>query len=65
MMKKQYTSQELEPTTLSVNLKSHIVRDLKIMEQNTKQSMDELVAKALMMFIATHNDYLGRAKTSG
>jgi hypothetical protein len=62
-MKKNRSPEEIEPTTLTVTLKAHIVHDLKKMEQNTKQPVDELVAKALMMFIATHSDYLGRHRT--
>jgi hypothetical protein len=61
-MKKHYTPEELVPTPLTINLKSHIVRDLKLMEKNTKQPINELVTKALLMFIATHNDFLGRNK---
>jgi hypothetical protein len=61
-MKKQYTPEELATTPVTLNLRSHIVRDLKSMEKNTKQSVDELVTKALMMFIATHNDFLGRSR---
>lgn len=61
-MKKHYTPEELTETPLTLNLKAHIIRDLKVMEKNTKMSMDELATKALMMFIATHNDYLGRTK---
>jgi len=61
-MKKHYTPEELSPTPITLNLRSHIVRDLKIMEKNTKQTVDDLVTKALLMFIATHNDFLGRNK---
>jgi hypothetical protein len=61
-MKKTLSQEELNPVPLTVNLRSHIVRDLKEMEKNTKQTVDELVTKALLMFIATHNDYLGRNK---
>jgi hypothetical protein len=59
-MKKQLTPEDLNLTPVTFQLKSHIVRDLKEMEKNTKQPVDELVTKALLMFIATHNDYLGR-----
>lgn len=45
---------------LTVTTKEHIIHDLKKMEQNTKIPVDVLVTKALMFFIATHNDYLGR-----
>jgi hypothetical protein len=61
-MKKHYTPEDLAPTPLTINVRAHIVRDLKLMEKNSKQSVDELVTKALLMFIATHNDYLGRNK---
>ena len=62
MMKKTYKPEELVPVPLTVNLKNHIVRDLREMERNTKQSIDDLVTTALQMFIATHNDYLGLRK---
>lgn len=63
-MKTKYTDEELAPVQLNIKLRSHIVRDLKCMEKNTKQSVDELVTKALLMFIATHNDFLGKYKAS-
>lgn len=59
-MKSRYTKEDLEPIQFTAKLKSHIVRDLKQMEKVTKISVDELVTKALLMFIATHNDYLGK-----
>jgi hypothetical protein len=62
MMKKNYKPEELAPQQLTLKLRSHIVRDLKEMERNTKRSIDELVQTALLMFIATHNDYLGLRK---
>ena len=62
MMKKTYKPEELVPTPLQVTLKSHIVRDLKEMEKNTKIPVDDLITTALQMFIATHNDYLGLRK---
>ena len=43
-----------------MTIKEEIVHDLKVMEKNTHQSVDDLVTKALLFFIATHNDYLGR-----
>jgi hypothetical protein len=61
-MMKERNPEELTPTQLTVTLKAHIVRDLKEMEKNSKQSVDELVTKALLMFIATHSDYVGRKK---
>ena len=60
IMKKIYSAEELTQTPLTLNLKAHIVRDLKEMEKFTKMPVDELATKALMMFIATHNDYLGK-----
>ncbi len=63
-MKKEYTAEELKLAQLTLNLPSHIVRDLKVMEKNTKQSVDDLVKTSLLMFIATHNDYLGRTRLS-
>ena len=60
MMKKTLQPEETIATALTVNLKAHIINDLKTMEKNTKQSVDELVTKAVLMFIATHNDYLGK-----
>src|ERR1041385_8649810 len=59
-MKKTQNPQDLVPTPLTITLKAHIVRDLKEMEKNTKMPVDDLVAKALLMFIATHSDYMGR-----
>ena len=56
------SAEDLKNVPITLNLRSHIVRDLKAMEKNTKQSVDELATKALLMFIATHNDYLGRNK---
>ena len=61
-MKKTPSPEDLAPTPLNLTLHAHIVRDLKEMEKNTKMSIDELVSTALKMFIATHNDYLGRRK---
>ena len=61
-MKKARAPQKLNVIPFSVNLKAHIVDDFRLMEKNTKKSVDELVEKALLMFIATHNDYLGRNK---
>lgn len=51
---------ETKTTQLTVTIKEQIVHDLKVMEKNTHQSVDDLVTKALLFFIATHNDYLGR-----
>lgn len=64
MMKTKHTPEELKPTQLTVSLRAHIIRDLECMEKNTKQPLDELVSKALLMFIATHNDFLGKYKGS-
>jgi hypothetical protein len=61
-MKKVYSPEELQPAKLTVTLRSHIIRDLKEMEANTKQPIDDLITKALLMFIATHSDYLGKTK---
>ena len=49
-----------ESTVFQVTLKTHIIKDLKDMEKNTKVSVDALVEKALLMFIATHSDFLGK-----
>jgi hypothetical protein len=54
------SNQTTQQTQLSVTIKEHIVKDLKEMEKKTKIPVDELVTKALLFFIATHNDYLGR-----
>ncbi|MSP19845.1 MAG: hypothetical protein EXR74_09785 [Bdellovibrionales bacterium] len=54
------TTKETKTTQLTVTVKEEIVHDLKVMEKNTHQSIDDLVSKALLFFIATHNDYLGR-----
>lgn len=48
------------PVQLSIKVKSHIMRDLKIMEKNSKLPIDELVSRAVLMFIATHSDFMGR-----
>ena len=61
-MEKKYKPEELVPTTFNLNVRAHIIRDLREMEKNTKMTVDELATKALLMFIATHNDYLGRRK---
>lgn len=60
MIKKQKSAEELKPTSLTLQLPQHIVADFKLMEKNTKISVDDLCKKALLMFIATHNDYLGK-----
>lgn len=62
MIKPQYTEDELKTVTLNVNLCAHIVRDLKLIETNAKIPVDEVVTKALKMYIATHGDYLGKRK---
>lgn len=51
------TSEELK--TLTVQVPTHMVRDLETMEKNSKKSVDTLVSTAISFFIATHNDYLG------
>ncbi len=61
-MKKKHKPEDLAPTPLTVSLRNHIVQDLKAMEKNTKKPVDELVEVALLMFIATHNDFLGLRK---
>lgn len=61
-MKKEWLPQELVPTPLTVHLKAHIVRDLKKMTDNMKIPIDDLVTTALLMFIATHGDYLNKNK---
>jgi hypothetical protein len=60
MNKYKLAPEDLVPTPLTVKLEKHIVDDLKTMEKNTEMALDELVRKAVLMFIATHNDYLGR-----
>ncbi len=59
-MEKKYKPEELVPTPFNLNVRAHIIRDLREMEKKTKMTVDELATKALLMFIATHNDYLGR-----
>lgn len=61
-MKRNRSPEELAPTPLTVQLPAHIIRDIKEMEKNTKQSVDQLVTTSLMMFIATHSDFLGKNK---
>lgn len=56
--------EENKTSQLVLNLPLWIIRDLKMMEQNTQKSVEELVKTSLMMFIATHNDYLGVYKNS-
>lgn len=60
MNKYKLNPEDLVSTTLTVKLEKHIVDDLKTMEKNSQIAVDELVRKAVLMFIATHNDYLGR-----
>jgi len=60
MLKKKESPEDRIPTPLNLTLQAHIVRDLKAMEKHTKIPVDELATKALLMFIATHNDYLGK-----
>ena len=60
MNKYKLRSEDLAPTAVTVKLEKHIVEDLKTMANNTKMPVDELVRKALLMFIATHNDYLSQ-----
>lgn len=55
---------ENQPTQITLTLPQWIVRDFQTMEKNTKKSVDELVKTSLMMFIATHNDYLGNHRNS-
>jgi hypothetical protein len=62
-MKKTRTPEELEHKPFTVNLKNHIVSDLRKMEVHSKLTADEIIEKALLMFIATHSDYLGRHRT--
>ncbi len=62
MMKRKRSPEELAPSQLNVTLPTHIVKDLKEMEKHTKQPVDQLVTTALLMFIATHSDYLGKHK---
>lgn len=62
MMKRKRSPEETAPTPLTVTLPSHIVHSFKEMEKNTKQTVDQLVTTALLMFIATHSDYLGKNK---
>ena len=60
MIKKKENAEDRHSTPFTLNLPAHIVRDLKEMEKFTKFPVDELATKALLMFIATHNDYLGK-----
>jgi hypothetical protein len=62
-MKVAHSPDDLKPVHLTLTLKAHIVNDLKRMEKNMKQPIDEIASKALLMFIATHSDYLGKAKS--
>ena len=60
MNKYKLRPEDITPIAVTVKLEKHIVDDLKTMASNTKMPVDELVRKALLMFIATHNDYLGQ-----
>ncbi len=60
MLKKKINPEDIVPTPLTLTLQAHIVRDLKTMEKHTKIPVDDLATKALLMFIATHNDFLGK-----
>ena len=60
MLKRKESAEDRVVTPLTLNLPAHVVRDLKAMEKHTKFSVDSLATKALQMFIATHNDYLGK-----
>lgn len=58
-MKIERSPEENKPTQITVSLPQHIVKALQTMEQNTKRPVDELIKTSLLMFIATHNDFLG------
>lgn len=64
MMKKKENPEDVAIVPFTVNVRASIVRDFKQMEKVAKIPVDDLVTKALLMYIATHNDYLGRIKTS-
>jgi len=55
---------ELKLTQLNVSLPTWIVQDLEQMSKTTQSPLDELIKTSLMMFIATHNDYLGKNKNN-
>ncbi|NBX82900.1 hypothetical protein EBQ90_07410 [bacterium] len=57
-------SSELKLTQLNVSLPAWIVQDLEQMSKTTQRPLDELIQTSLMMFIATHNDYLGKNKNN-
>lgn len=42
---------ETKTTQLTVTIKEEIVHDLKVMEKNTHQSVDDLVTKALLFLL--------------
>lgn len=60
MPKKPKPKLDVTPTKLAVTLAAHIVNDIHKMEKNLNVPADELVRKALLMFIATHSDFLGK-----
>lgn len=62
MLKRKRSPEDLTPTPLTIQVPAHVVRDFKEMEKHSKQSVDQLVTTALLMFIATHSDYLGKSK---
>ncbi len=57
----QGLTQDLALADFTVKLPLHIINDLKQMETFSKHSIEELVSTALLMFIATHSDYLGKS----
>jgi len=61
-IKQQRSEAELVQKPLTVKLPSHIIDDLNAMEKHAKIPVADIVKTALLMFIATHNDYLGRRK---
>lgn len=65
ILKKKLPDEDLKITSFTVRIPNHIIRDFELMEKQTKQTVDALVTKALLMFIATHNDYLGKRRQDG
>lgn len=44
---------------LEVQIEEQLVRDLKVMSENSNLSVDDLVAVAIKRFRSSHADYMG------
>ncbi len=64
MYERKRPKEDLVPAKLEVKVPLYMINELSLMEKTTRLSVDALVEKALGMFIATHNDFLGRTPNS-